>query len=76
MLCSVHEANLCIANVHVLRALRTLLPGICIVCDIYTHYTSLLCKDVMFESHLDHWEPLHVGGSLIDCYLSIIGVRG
>ena len=57
----------CIANV--LRALRTLLPGICIMCDIYTHYTSLLCKDVMFESHLDHLEPLHVGGTLIDCYL-------
>ena len=62
----------CIANV-----LRALLPGICIMCDIYTHYTTcmhyitLLCKGVMFESHLDHLEPLHVGGSLIDCYLII-----
>ena len=64
----------CIANV--LRALRTLLPGICIMCDIYMHYTTLLYKDVMFESHLDHLDPLHVGGTLIDCYLRIIGVSG
>ena len=30
----------------------------------------------MLESHLDHLEPLHVGGTLIDCYLRIIGVSG
>ena len=64
----------CIANV--LRVLCTLLPGKCIMCDIYMHYTTLLYKGVMFESHLDHWEPLHVGGTLIDCYLSVIGVSG
>ena len=58
------------------NVLCTLLSGICIMCDIYTHYTSLLCKDVMFESHLDHLDPLHAGGTLIDCYLCIIGVSG
>ena len=47
-----------------------------LLCDIYMHYTTLLCKHVMFESHLDHLDPLHVDGSLIDCYLSIIGVSG
>ena len=49
----------------------TLLHCKCIICDIFVHYTSLLCKDVMSESHLDHLEPLHVGGTLIDCYLII-----
>ena len=63
----------CIANVHVLRAL---LSGICIMCDIYMHYTTLLYKGVMFESHLDHLDLVHVGSTLIDCYLSIIGVSG